>query len=291
MSKFSGTGVALVTPFNDRGQIDFEALKRVLLHAATGVDYYVVLGTTGESVTTSPEEKGSILKFVKEHNPRSLPIVYGIGGNNTAHVLEELGHTDLAGVAAILSVSPYYNKPSQEGIVRHFTKIADESPVPVILYNVPGRTSSNLTASTTLRLASHKNIVGIKEASGIIEQCLLIARDKPADFDLISGDDMLTLPILSIGGAGVISVLANAYPLVFNRMIAAFRGGNHEAAAREAQQLAGINSLMYEEGSPVGVKELLKELGVCDSHVRLPMTGASPGLRQRIIAAAKQIKP
>lgn len=291
MSKFSGTGVALVTPFDERGQIDFDALGKVLVHTATGVDYYVVLGTTGESVTTSPEEKAAILKFVKEHNPRSLPIVYGIGGNNTAHVLEEIRHTDLMGVDAILSVSPYYNKPSQEGIVRHFTGIAEESPVPVILYNVPGRTSSNLTASTTLKLASHENIAGIKEASGMIDQCLLIARDKPTDFDLISGDDMLTLPILSIGGSGVISVLANAYPLVFNRMIAAFRGGNHEAAAREAQQLVGINSLMYEEGSPVGVKALLRELGVCGNHVRLPMVEASPGLRERIIAAAKLVKP
>jgi 4-hydroxy-tetrahydrodipicolinate synthase len=171
MKKLYGTGVALVTPFTDTLEVDFKSLKRLLSHTAKGVDYYVVLGTTGESATLTAGEKRSVLEFVKENNPKGIPIVYGIGGNNTSEVIDCIANASLDGVDALLSVSPYYNKPSQEGIFRHFTAIADASPVPVILYNVPGRTGSNITAETTLRLASHKNIIGIKEASGSLEQC------------------------------------------------------------------------------------------------------------------------
>src|SRR5688572_25908548 len=214
MKKFYGTGVALVTPFDSTGAIDYKALKKLLAHTAKGVDYYVVMGTTGESVTVSSEEKKKVLEFVKANNSKGLPIVYGIGGNNTQNVLDTIKATNLKGVDAILSVSPYYNKPSQEGIYQHFAAVADASPLPLILYNVPGRTGSNLTAETTLRLAQHKNIIGVKEASGNLEQCMKISKYMPKDFLLFSGDDLIIIPLYSIGGKGVISVLANAYLVV-----------------------------------------------------------------------------
>lgn len=290
MEKLWGTGVALVTPFDESGNIDFASLKKVLVHTSKGVDYFVVQGTTGESVTLSKEEKKKVLTFVVQNNRKKLPIVYGIGGNNTASVLEEIQHSDLRQVDALLSVSPYYNKPSQEGIFRHFTIIADVSPVPIILYNVPGRTSSNLTAETTLRLAKHKNIKGIKEASGNLEQCLKITKGKPKEFMLISGDDLLTLPIYSIGGVGVISVLANAFPLIFKKMKEFFFSGNYSKAQLELSKIADINGPMYEEGNPVGVKQLLSEMGICGPHVRLPLVAASGKLREKIRAHYLAIK-
>jgi len=218
MKKLYGTGVALVTPFTDQSEVDFKSLKKLLNHTAKGVDYYVVMGTTGESTTVSAEEKKSILQFTRDNNIKKLPLVYGIGGNHTQQVLDSIRNTDLSGVDALLSVSPYYNKPSQEGIFLHFKAIADTSPVPVILYNVPGRTASNITAETTLKLAAHPKIIGVKEASGNLEQCMRIARDKPKDFLLISGDDLLAVPLYALGAKGVISVLANAYPVIFRRM-------------------------------------------------------------------------
>ena len=290
MKKFFGTGVALVTPFNSDGSIDFNSLKKLLAHTAKGVDYYVVMGTTGESATMSKEEKKDVLKFVQSNNPKKLPIVYGIGGNSTAAVLEEIAATNFRGIAAILSVSPYYNKPSQEGIYQHFKKVADASPVPVILYNVPGRTSSNLSAGTTLRLAQHKNIVGVKEASGNLEQCMKIAKEKPADFQLISGDDLLTVPICSVGGVGVISVLANAFPIIFQKMVEHALSGNYAKAKSEAFKLIDINGPMYEEGNPTGVKYLLSLKNICDPHVRLPLVEPSSGLKKRIEKACGTIK-
>jgi len=290
MKSLYGTGVALVTPFDESGNIDFASLKKLLVHTSKGVDYYVVMGTTGESVTMSKEEKRKVLAFVIRNNRKNLPIVYGIGGNNTAAVLEEIESTDLRQVSSILSVSPYYNKPSQEGIVHHFRFVADASPVPVILYNVPGRTSSNLTAATTLRLAKHENIIGIKEASGNLEQCMAIARDKPKDFMLISGDDLLTLPIYAVGGVGVISVLANALPVVFRKMKDAAFANDYVKAQKEAFRLLDINGPMYEEGNPVGVKQLLHEMGVCGPNVRLPLVQASEGLVRKIRAAYQPIK-
>ena len=282
MKTLQGTGVALVTPFDENGDIDFASLKRLLVHTARGVDYYVVQGTTGESATLTKEEKRKVLAFVIQNNRKKLPIVYGIGGNSTAAVLEEIQHTDFRSISAILSVSPYYNKPSQEGIVHHFNFVADASPVPVILYNVPGRTSSNLNASTTLRLARHKNIIGIKEASGNLEQCMKIAKEKPGDFMLISGDDLLTLPIYAIGGVGVISVLANAFPVVFRKMKDYAFAGQYEKAQKELFKLVDINSPMYEEGNPVGIKQLLYEMGICGPNVRLPLVQASEGLVRKI---------
>jgi len=282
MKKLYGTGVALVTPFFEDGSIDFKSLKRLLSHTAKGVDYYVVMGTTGEAATLSTEEKKQVLEFVINNNTKQLPIVFGIGGNNTQEVLHSIKESDFKGIDAILSVSPYYSKPSQEGIVQHFKAIANASPVPVILYNVPGRTSSNLTAETTLKLALHKNIIGIKEASGSIEQCMTIVKNKPKDFMLISGDDMLTVPFYAIGGVGVISVLANALPLIFKKMKEHAFKGNFAKARQEQFQLLEINSPMYEEGNPVGVKYLLSLAGICSEHVRLPLVSASGSLKQKI---------
>jgi 4-hydroxy-tetrahydrodipicolinate synthase len=284
MNRIKGTGVALVTPFNENGNIDFKALARLLKHTAKGADYFVVMGTTGESATLTKEEKKQVLKFVKENNPAKLPIVYGIGGNATQEVLHQISEAKLEDIDAILSVSPYYNKPTQEGIIKHFAAIADISPVPIILYNVPGRTASNMTAATILKLASHGNIMGVKEASGNFEQCLQIAKYKPKNFLLISGDDMLTVSLGGIGGTGVISVLANAYPSIFKRINEAVQEQNFVKASKELFKLVDINPIMYEEANPVGLKYLLHELEICQPFVRLPLISASESLQQKIKA-------
>ena len=290
MKKLFGTGVALITPFLADGSIDFKSLRKVLKHTAKGVGYYVVMGTTGEAATLSKEEKMAVLAFVRANNPDQLPIVYGIGGNHTAAVVRELRDTDLSGVDAILSVSPYYNKPSQEGLFQHFKAVADASPLPVILYNVPGRTAQNMTAETTLRLSVHKKIIGVKEASGSLEQCMRIAHYKPHEFMLISGDDMFTVPLYAIGGVGVISVLANAYPVAFKRMSDAASKGQFAKASLESFKLLDINGPMYEEGSPVGVKYLLSLMGLCEPYVRLPHTLPSAALKKKIEDLFKNIK-
>lgn len=290
MKKLYGTGVALVTPFNDKDEIDFKSLKKLLVHTAKGVDYYVVMGTTGESATLAAAEKKTILQFVRDNNAKQLPVVYGIGGNNTRQVLEMIKDSDLTGVDAILSVSPYYNKPSQEGLFQHFTAIADASPIPVILYNVPGRTSSNISVETTIRLAAHPNIIGIKEASGNLEQCMRIAREKPRDFLLISGDDMFTVALYAMGGKGVISVLANAYPVIFRKIKEMALAGNPEKASHELFKLLDVNSLMYEESNPVGLKALLHKMGICRPDVRLPLVAASETLQMKIGETLKKNK-
>ena len=284
-----GTGVALVTPFHKDLSIDWQGLEKLLAHTAKGVDYYVVLGTTGESATLSKEEKLAILSFIKENNKAQLPIVYGIGGNDTHAVIEQIVATDLSGVDALLSVSPCYNKPSQEGIFRHYSAIADKSPVPVILYNVPGRTSSNIAAETSLRLAEHGNIIGIKEASGNLEQCMTIAKNKPEGFTLISGDDLLTVPLMSIGGIGVISVMANALPEIFQDMVKYAEKGDFATASQSAFRILAMNPLMYAESNPVGVKCLLETLDVCEGWVRLPLVEASATLKAKIVHAYKEI--
>jgi 4-hydroxy-tetrahydrodipicolinate synthase len=289
MKKFYGTGVALVTPFLEDGTIDFKSLKKLLNHTAKGVDYYVVMGTTGESATLSKTEKKKVLEFVINNNSKKLPIVFGIGGNYTQEVIQTIRETNFEGIDAILSVSPYYNKPSQEGIYQHFKLIADASPVPVILYNVPGRTASNITAETTLRLTNHKNILGIKEASGNLEQCMNIAKSKPKDFLLISGDDMLTVPMYAIGGVGVISVLANALPQPFKKMKDFSFEGNFKKASVEQFKLLEINGPMYEEGNPVGVKFLLSLKGICLPAVRLPLVIASSKLKEKISSLYESI--
>jgi 4-hydroxy-tetrahydrodipicolinate synthase len=282
MKKLYGTGVALVTPFTESLEVDFKSLRKLLNYTSKGADYFVVMGTTGESATCTEEEKAAILKFVKENNTKKLPLVYGIGGNNTRDIIDSIQSCDFDGVDALLSVSPYYNKPSQEGIYQHFEAIANVCPVPVMLYNVPGRTASNMTDETTLRLAKHRNIVGIKEASGNIEQCMKIAKNAPKDFLLISGDDMWTSALYAMGGKGVISVLANAYPLVFKKIKEYAFAGNHTKASLEQFKLLEINGPMYEEGNPVGVKYLLSGINVCGPHVRLPLVPATEGLKKKI---------
>ncbi|WP_299821424.1 4-hydroxy-tetrahydrodipicolinate synthase [uncultured Pontibacter sp.] len=278
-----GTGVALVTPFKEDLSVDYDALTRLLTFVIDGgVNYIVVNGTTAESVTTSTEEKAEILRVIKKQVNGRVPLVYGIGGNHTQQVLDTVASTDLEGITAILSVSPYYNKPSQQGIYQHYVQIANASPVPVILYNVPGRTGSNVTADTTLKLALHENIIGIKEASGNLEQCMAIAKHKPADFMLISGDDLLTIPMAAFGAEGVISVLANAFPEKFSKMIALALDNNFKEASALLNDFVDLNPLMYEEGNPVGVKAVLERFGVCSPYVRLPLIEASAGLKDRL---------
>jgi 4-hydroxy-tetrahydrodipicolinate synthase len=290
MKKLHGAGVALVTPFDQNRNIDFDSLGRVLNSCAEkGVDYYVVLGTTGEASTLDKAEKAEVLKFVKENNPANLPIVYGLGGNNTNELLELVKETDLHGVDAILSVSPYYNKPPQEGIFQHYTVLADASPVPVILYNIPGRTGSNITASTTLRLAEHPNIIGVKEGAGDLEQAMEISNGKPEDFMLISGDDILTLPLIAVGAVGAISALANAYGDYIKGVFTFTAAGDYEKAQQAIFKMMKINPLMYVEGNPVGIKQVMKNLGLCENHVRLPLVPASQGLQEEIAKIMKEI--
>ncbi|MDH5599394.1 MAG: 4-hydroxy-tetrahydrodipicolinate synthase [Cyclobacteriaceae bacterium] len=278
-----GVGVALVTPFDEKGKIDFISLEKLLKHVSNGgVDYLVVMGTTAESATLSFDEKAEVLSFVKSHNPNNLPIVYGLGGNNTRAVCDDIKKSDLSGVTAILSVCPYYNKPSQEGLFQHFSMIAETSPVPVILYNVPGRTSLNIAASTVQRLSTNPNIIGIKEAGNDTEQIMNIISGTDKDFLLISGDDLFTLPMLSMEAAGVISVLANAIPEVFRDMIVQFNQGNIKEAKKEALRFLKLNPLMYRESNPVGIKHLLHEMNVCKNHVRLPLVAASNELQNDI---------
>ena len=286
MNAFKGTGVALVTPFLEDQQVDFQSLERLINHViAGGVDYLVLLGTTGESATLTASEKAKVLKACVEYNKGRVPLMLGLGGNATQKLLDEIEQTDFYGVAGILSVSPYYNKPTQEGIIAHYRALADASPVPLVLYNIPGRTMSNLTAATTLALSHHPNIIGIKEASGNLEQCMQIAASMPKDFLLLSGDDLLTKPIQSIGGSGVISVLANALPATFKILTE----GDDTSSLQAAYSMLKLNGLMYEEGNPVGIKNLLLHLGIIQTdQVRLPLLRASHGLSERIRLATPQ---
>jgi len=274
MDRFKGVGVALITPFKPDFSIDYVGLEKVLQHVSEGgVDYLVVMGTTGESPTLSQSEKLDVLKFVKNNNPNSLPIVFGLGGNNTADLVDSFKSFDEE-VDAFLSSNPAYSKPSQQGIVKHFEMLADVSNHPIILYNVPGRTSSNMEADTTLELASHPNIIGIKEASGSIIQCTEIAENMPNDFLLISGDDVLTIPMVKVGAAGVISVIANALPKSFASEInKALSGNKNDDSILES--LNQFNDLIMSECNPSGVKNALEHLGICGSTVRLPLTVVS----------------
>jgi 4-hydroxy-tetrahydrodipicolinate synthase len=240
------------------------------------------LSSTAETPTLSDQEQAEIISFVKNNNPLQLPLVLGCGGNHTHAVLDKLKKTDLEGIDAILSVTPYYNKPPQEGMYQHFTLIADESPVPVILYNVPGRTGINLSVRTTIRLSAHPNIIGIKEASGDVGQAMDIAKQKPADFMLISGDDMLTNSIIASGGSGVISVLANAFPNLFSDMVNHALNHQFTEARTLAYKLMEINPLMYRESNPVGLKHVLSVMNICENQVRLPLVKASNALQKEI---------
>ena len=289
-SLFKGTGVALVTPFDDSYRVDFHGLAKLLeYNASNGVDYFVVLGTTGESPTTTTEEKKEILQYVKNNNPRKLPIMYGIGGNNTLEVIRQIESTDFEGVDCLLSVSPYYNKPSQAGIIHHYEMIADKCPVPVLLYNVPGRTASNLTSETTLTLAKHPNIIGTKEASGNLHQCLEIISRKPKEFLLISGDDLLTVPLVHIGGVGVISVMANAFPALFRRLTHGALKGDSDLYTHALFQLSLMNPLMYKESNPTGIKQVLSEMNICAPVVRPPLLPASPELTEEIRSVLREM--
>ncbi len=283
--KFQGTGVALVTPFHKNGNIDFKALDKVIKHILNGkCEYIVPLGTTGESATLNKEEKNSILEFVIDRVNKKVPVVLGLGGNNTNELLEGFKEFNFKGVNAVLSVSPYYNKPSQQGIYEHYKLIAKASPVPVILYNVPSRTGSNITADTTLKLAhDFKNIIGIKEASGNMEQCMFIIKNRPADFLLISGDDSITLPLMGAGADGVISVVANAYPQIFSEMVRKALTGNFIEARRLHYQLLDLIPMLFTEGSPPGIKAVLNAMGLCEEYVRLPLVPVSEKLRKMLI--------
>jgi 4-hydroxy-tetrahydrodipicolinate synthase len=288
---FRGTGVALVTPFKTDGNLDLEAHARLLDFTIDGgVDYLVVNGTTGESVTTSTVERKQLLLATLEQVNRRVPIVYGIGGNHTSAILETIRNFDFTGISAILSVSPYYNKPSQEAIYQHYIILADACPVPVILYNVPGRTGSNISAATTVRLAQHPNIIGIKEASGNLTQCMHIVRDKPAGFLVISGEDLLTVPMASFGMDGVISVLANAFPEEFCRMTKLALEGNFAEAGKLSLKFLNLDPLMYEESNPVGVKAALEIKGICSRFVRQPLLPASEELVKKIQISMEDLK-
>ena len=291
LPKFHGVAPALVTPmFQDRS-IDWKALSSLINHVSQGgVDYLVVQGTTGESATTTSDEKKKIIETIKESNAYQLPIVYGIGGNDTESLLTQIKNTTFDGIDAILSVAPYYNKPSSRGVKEHFNAIADACPVPVILYNIPGRTGINVSPETVLALAEHSNIIGIKEASCIIEQCIEIAFNKPNDFLLISGDDVQAVPIISIGGVGVMSVIANALPNKFSEMIHDALKGDFVSAQKILGHFLAIDSYLYEEGNPVGVKLILEHLGLMDSQVRRPLVSGSNELKINLVNRCKQEK-
>jgi 4-hydroxy-tetrahydrodipicolinate synthase len=268
-----GTGVAIVTPFTKKGDIDEKALRKLVQHLIKGkVEYIVVLGTTGESVTLSKDEKKKVIDIIASENNKKLPLVLGVGGNNTQHILDDLKTFNLSDFTAVLSVSPYYNKPSQEGIYQHYKAIAEESPLPIILYNVPGRTSSNIQWQTTIRLANDfKNIIGIKEASGNVEQIMKIIYHKPKNFLVISGDDNLTLPLIAAGADGVISVVANAYPKKFSDMVRYALKGDFEKARKEHYSLMFFIEQLFADGNPGGIKFALSEMGIIQPYLRLPL--------------------
>jgi 4-hydroxy-tetrahydrodipicolinate synthase len=286
LNRLRGTGVALVTPFHKDGSIDFKAFKKLLERCIEGgVEYLVPLGTTGESATLSGDEKRAVTDFVVETVNKRVSVVLGLGGNNTREILNFLGEQDFHGIDAILSVSPYYNRPSQRGIVQHYKMIAGACPVPVILYNVPARTGSNMDAETTLLLAEEAdNIIGIKEASGNLEKVMKIIKHKPKDFLVISGDDLLTLPILACGGDGVISVIANAFPKDFSEMVRFALIGNFERSRKLHYKLLEITHAIFVDGNPSGIKGLLSAMNVCTEHVRLPLTGVNKSAMSRLEA-------
>lgn len=289
LPKFHGVAPALVTPMNEDRSINWDGLQKLIQHVSNGgVDYLVVQGTTGESATTTADEKKQIVSTIQEANTKNLPIVYGLGGNNTEALLSQIKQTSFEGIDAILSVCPYYNKPSARGVIAHYEAIADACPVPVIMYNIPGRTGINMSAETVLKLSEHKNIIGIKEASCIIEQCMEIVYHKSDDFLLISGDDVQAVPIISIGGVGVMSVIANAFPQQFTTMIHHALAGDYRSAQKELGKFLTIDPYLYEEGNPVGVKKLLENQGLFGAQVRMPLASASKELGNKLAQISSQ---
>lgn len=289
---FKGLGIALITPFKSDSSIDYEALTRLVEYQIdNGADFFCILATTGETPCLNKEEKEKIKKLVIDINQGRLPILMGCGGNNTAAVVEELRSSDWSGVDGILSVCPYYNKPSQEGLYQHFKAIAQASPLPVVLYNVPGRTGINLKAETTVRLANDcDNIVAIKEASGSLEQVDEIIKNKPSRFDVISGDDALTFPMIASGAAGVISVIGNALPKEFSRMIRYEFRGEYEPARKIHHRFTELYSLLFVDGNPAGVKALLHEMGMIENELRLPLVPTRITTMQKIANTLKELR-
>lgn len=280
---FKGTGIALITPFNDDKSVDFVALERIVNHVINGgADFLVALGTTSEAPTLTAEEKKQVVNAILKANAKRLPVLLGMGGNNTQNVIDQIKAQDFTGIDGILSVVPYYNKPNQRGMKAHFEAIADASPVPVILYNVPGRVGVNLQASTSVELAQHPNIVAVKEASGNLQQIMEILRDKPVDFDVLSGDDGITQPLMALGAQGVISVAANAYTKPFAKMMNAMKEGQTEVALKLHYSMLRMNQLIFADGNPAGIKCLMSLMGLCKNVLRLPLVPASEKVQQDI---------
>ncbi|MFN8317664.1 MAG: 4-hydroxy-tetrahydrodipicolinate synthase [Chitinophagales bacterium] len=280
---FRGSGVALVTPFTAKGEVDFNALGRLIDYCIDGgIQYLVALGTTGESVNLSKEEKVAILDFTVEQTMGRVPIVAGFGGNNTHALIQEIESFHFNGIDAVLSVSPYYNKPTQQGIIEHYKAVALASPKPVILYNVPGRTGSNMTAETTIALSEVDNIIGVKEASGNFSQCMQIVKHTRKEFLKISGDDNITLPLIALGFDGVISVSGQGFPKQFSEMVNLSLKGDFEQARALHYTLVDVTDMLFAEGNPGGIKEVLKLAGICEAHMRLPLVGISAGLQAKI---------
>ena len=291
-TRYNGTGVAIITPFNIDNSVDYPALERVVEHCIKGkVNYIVVLGTTGESVTLSKSEKLEVINTVIKATSKRVPIVVGIGGNNTADVVEGLKTVNLTGIDGILSVVPYYNKPNQKGIYEHYKAVALASSLPVIMYNVPGRTGVNMNAETTIALANDfKNLVAVKEASGNMQQIMELLRDKPAGFSIVSGDDALTYPMVTLGAVGVISVIANAFPLEFSTLVEETIGGNFPLGREIHFSMLELFGAIFAEGNPAGVKAAMHHLGLIKNHVRLPLTPVSEKLYQRIAELTDKLK-
>jgi 4-hydroxy-tetrahydrodipicolinate synthase len=291
MQSLVGTGVALVTPFKKDFSVDTDALTRIVnFQIDNGINYLVILGTTAENATLSQEEKEVVIKTIVAANNKRLPLVLGVGGNNTHKIIEELKTRDFSDFVAILSVSPYYNKPTQEGIYQHFKAVSQASPVPVILYNVPGRTASNMLPSTVLRLANDfNNIVAIKEAAGDLVQAMKLIQNKPEGFHIISGDDMITLPMVLAGGSGVISVIGEGFPRQFSEMVRLGLEKNVDEAYKLHYQLADAIDMIFEQGNPAGIKEVFYTLGLSENIVRLPLVSVNDELAKRLSDFTKNI--
>ena len=288
---FKGTGIALVTPFKKDQSVDTESLIRIVNHVIdNGADFLVVLGTTSEAPTLTAQEKQLVINTILKTNNGRLPVMLGIGGNNTQAVIASINAQDFTGIQGILSVVPYYNKPNQRGMRAHFEAIADASPVPVVVYNVPGRVGVNLQAATCVELAKHPNIIAVKEASGNLQQIIEILRDKPADFDVLSGDDGITQPLMALGAQGVISVAANAYTNPFSRMMKAMRDGRTDEALRLHYGMLRMNQLIFADGNPAGIKCLMSHMGLCENVLRLPLVTVNDKVEADIIEEWKQLK-
>ena len=288
---FKGTGIALVTPFKSDFSVDVESLTKIVNHVIeNGADFLVVLGTTSEAPTLSSEEKKLVINTILNANNRRLPVMLGMGGNNTQAVVETIKVQDFSGIDGILSVVPYYNKPNQRGMRAHFETIADTSPVPVVVYNVPGRVGVNLQAATCVELARHPNIVAVKEASGNLQQIMEILRDKPADFDVLSGDDGITQPLMALGAMGVISVAANAYTKPFGQMMRAMKEGRTDEALRLHYAMLQMNQLIFADGNPAGIKCLMSHIGLCENVLRLPLVTVNEKVEADIVEEWKRLK-